>query len=193
MNYDIFNYINQMAGQHNWLDALMVFLAEDIVYILIAILVLFWLTGREYNQQTAFFACLSATFAILLSKYVIGPWVNHSRPFVEHSVHQLISHAASTSFPSDHTTFAFALAFTVWFRHRKWGVLLLSLSLLTGISRIYVGVHYPADIVGGMMLAWISSLICIKNDRLLQPISSVFIGSYRKIMQVIPFTSNSHK
>jgi undecaprenyl-diphosphatase len=193
MNYNIFNGINQMAGHYAWLDAIMVFLANDGIYAFFAVLVLLWLTGREKHQKTVFFSCLAASAALLIASQIISPIVNHPRPFIDHIVHQLINHSKDPSFPSDHATLAFSIAITVWFRNRLWGAYLLILSVLIGISRVYVGVHYPADIVGGAILAWACSLIVIKYRKQLDPIPLLFIRVYQKLTASIPFIPNSNK
>jgi len=79
----------------------------------------------------------------------------------------LIFHKAETSFPSDHTTFLFAIAWSfMLFRVRFWGLFLI-LAFLGGISRIYVGVHYPYDILGGIVVGFMGAFVIFKfRDRL---------------------------
>jgi undecaprenyl-diphosphatase len=111
-------------------------------------------------------ACLFAyTLNLLLEQFVFEP-----RPFVSHKVHLLIAHAADASFPSDHTAWSFAvvgmllfgflpLLFAVRQKPKQGGLdtrltlLLLVVALVIacciGIARVYVGVHYPGDVLGG--------------------------------------------
>jgi undecaprenyl-diphosphatase len=76
---------------------------------------------------------------------------------MDHKLTQLISHAAGQSFPSDHTTLSTAVALGVLFftRFKKIGGVLLACACAIGFSRIFVGVHYPADIVAGLFTALI--------------------------------------
>lgn|GEM_PF-2843808 len=68
----------------------------------------------------------------------------HERPFAPH--------AADASFPSDHTTAAFAIATAILLRNRLWGALTLVAAAALGISRVVIGVHYPLDVLAGAAL-----------------------------------------
>lgn len=153
MNYWLFQQINQLADRYDWIDDIMEFCAQDIVFAMIAILGILWFTGKKQNQKTVFFAVFSACAALLIGAFVISPAVQHPRPFVTHHVHQLVAHAADYSFPSDHAMLAFSIAFSVLLVKRTIGMLLLVLAILTSFSRVYVGVHYPADIAGAAVLS----------------------------------------
>lgn len=181
MNYSVFQFFNHFAGQYNWMDKLMEIFAQDIVWIMLAMMAYLWLTGKESNQKLVFYSFLSASVAIMIASMLISPLVNHSRPFVDHEILQLIPHAPDPSFPSDHATFAFSLAFSVVFARRRLGVAMLCLAVLTGISRVYVGVHYPGDILGAIVLSFLISFIVVKlNDRL-DVIPLFFIRIYRNL------------
>ena len=83
---------------------------------------------------------------------------------VEHFT-PLISHAANNGFPSDHSLISFAFASIVFLFNKKLGFVLFLLSFLVGLSRVYVGVHYPIDILG-------SFLICIIVAKIYATIAS---------------------
>jgi len=68
-------------------------------------------------------------------------------------VKALISESVTQkSFPSDHTAVAFALAWLIYLWSPKAGIWFLALALLIGVARIIVGIHYPTDILAGMLL-----------------------------------------
>lgn len=83
-----------------------------------------------------------------------------ARPtFVENIGYNFLHHAADDSFPSDHGTviFTFALAFLCW--HRLWsGSLLMVLAVVIAWSRVYLGVHWPLDMLGGLLAGMIGCL-----------------------------------
>ena len=89
-----------------------------------------------YNLEI--FAFYSVVLAIIISK-TIGVFYYHNRPFVDNLGVQLIKHKADSSFPSDHTTFLFAIAFSyLFFKVKKLAVISLILAFLGGIARVYV-------------------------------------------------------
>ncbi|WP_051180042.1 phosphatase PAP2 family protein [Selenomonas ruminantium] len=64
----------------------------------------------------------------------------------------------SFSFPSGHTVCAFALAFIVWRLHRGWErVLVMALAVVMAFSRLYLGAHYPTDVLAGVVVAYLGS------------------------------------
>ena len=83
------------------------------------------------------------------------------RPFAEiEGINNLIGKSAEeASFPSGHTMVGFILAFSIFWLNKKWGALFLAGALLVAISRIFVGVHYPTDILAGIFIAFVLSLI----------------------------------
>jgi len=187
LNESLFDMINRLAGHYDWLDDLMEIFAQDIVWLMIGVLAVLWFTGKEDNQKAVFHACLTAAAALMIASLLISPLVDHPRPFVTHEVTQLIPHAADPSFPSDHSTLAFSLAFSLMFVKRRAGLMMLVLAILTGISRIFVGVHYPGDILGAIILSFVTSLLVLVLRNKIDPLPSFIIRVYRRMIQVLPF------
>ena len=110
------------------------------------------------------FALLDATFAALiglaLAQGISAIWYR-PRPFEMGLGRQLLDHAAEASFPSDHATLVFCLAIPLLSHTgaRLWGAAFLALSVATAWSRIYLGVHFPLDMIGAFGVASIASLV----------------------------------
>jgi len=164
----------------------MIVMANDIVWILLALMACFWFMGRETDQRLVFYAGLTSAVA-LLGDILLSPIINHPRPFVALGFHPLIPHAVDPSFPSSHATLAFAIAFAVWFVKRRWGTAMIALAILTGVARVYVGVHYPADIIGAAVLSFLSACVVLPFKTRIDPIPSWIIKTYRKLTERVPF------
>lgn len=141
------------------LDTSGVFLAEYATYLWAGLLVLAVLVPHEYRRRErreVVVATAAAIFARVFVKGVIAFFYPRPRPFVTfHAVHPLVSIASSEnfqSFPSGHTIFFFALATVFFCFNKRAGVLAFFGALLISVARVYVGVHWPSDILGGIVL-----------------------------------------
>lgn len=152
MNDYLLFIINGRAGHSPLLDSLMVLMARDLIFVVVAaaaVCVGLLVYEKQWRPIVFFFVSLVVSYALLKLMSLLN--VDH-RPFMDHHVTQLIAHASGKSFPSDHTTASAAIAATVLFltKFKKTGWTLLSFAVLIGFSRVFVGVHYPADIAGGL-------------------------------------------
>lgn len=160
----LFEWINGLAGQNHAVDIIMVLTAKYMPVMLILILGALWLTMQKKYQQGALLAGLSAVLALGIGQ-IIGLLFHRLRPYYVHPTHLLIARTQDTSFPSDHATLAFAVAALIWQIDRKISLALFALAALLGFARVYVGAHYPTDVIGGAMLGILVSSIVAKLSR----------------------------
>lgn len=160
LDVQIFNSINNLAGQYLWLDTFAIFFAEYLPWILIVFLFLFLLKDFKRYWKMVF---LGFFVAILTRGFVeiIRWFLPRPRPFIENNVNLLLSHLNVPSFPSGHAVFFFALSTIVYFYNKKIGILFFVSSLLIGFSRIFVGIHWPSDILAGALLGILCGLFII--------------------------------
>ena len=107
---------------------------------------------------------VSLAIEFIITNVVIKNWVARIRPYeLIDGLTLLVGKATDYSFPSGHTGSAFALAVVVFMlMPRKYGIIALLLAFLMGFSRLYVGIHYPSDVLAGMVLGAITSIIAVK-------------------------------
>jgi len=163
MNTDIFLKINSWAGQNMWLDRLMIFSANNLGYILVGLVIVVCFLSRSKYREILILSIGSAVMARFGIVTLIRFSYYHPRPFlVLQNVHQLLSHDTESSFPSGHAAFYFALATTLYFYNKKIGVIALILSGLMGFARVFTGLHWPLDIVTGVVVGVVTALLLYK-------------------------------
>jgi undecaprenyl-diphosphatase len=113
---------------------------------------------REEQKRMVLFAALALPL-IYLTSLIASALYDNPRPFVVGNFTPLIPHAPNNGFPSDHTLLVSAIAAVCSFYSRRVGVILWVIALYVGISRVYVGVHHPVDIVGSAVIAVTVSLL----------------------------------
>lgn len=160
-NFDttLFRAVNDFAGRTQGLDMLGVFAAVILLPLMVALVVLASLTIKRLREEHFWELPLRALVAggvALAVREVVGVLVGRARPFAALADVQPLIEMNSThdSFPSGHAAAAFAIALVVWKHDRDWGAAFLILAALVALSRVFVGVHYPSDIVAGALLGW---------------------------------------
>ena len=102
----------------------------------------------------------------LITNVTLKPLVNRTRPWVViEGLRVLVdSGAGDPSFPSGHTTAAFAFASAVLCSEvkRDWKVYAMAVAVLMGFSRLYVGVHYPTDVLAGMAVGLLAGVLACR-------------------------------
>ena len=147
----LFTAVNGLAGHHASLDAAMVFLAKDAPVLFAVLLAGCWLTWRPAWQRAAALAGLSALMALGIGQ-LVGLMLPRARPYEVMPAVVLVRHAADTSFPSDHAIMVGAVIASLWFLQRGLTAMLVIIGALVLVARVYIGVHYPTDVIAGAAL-----------------------------------------
>lgn len=117
------------------------------IYMIFALLILFW--DKNFN---AFVYILTAlAIGLFFGEGVIKRLVKRKRPFINYHK-MLIDLPKSYSFPSGHTTSSFAVLGVVWMSFPRYKAIILVFAVLIAFSRLYLHVHYPTDVLGGIAL-----------------------------------------
>lgn len=161
---NVFHAINHLAGHTPILDDTLAPLAHYGLEIYAVIFVIAWfaLPRREERKRHALVVSAIGGVIALLINAIIGGFIFRPRPFTVPGVHatQLIPHPADTSFPSDHVSGGFGFASAAWGNTARWFSWLFTiLSVLMMFARVYVGVHWPTDVLAGLVIGIISGQI----------------------------------
>ena len=161
-NISIFRAVNDIGKEFPDINPLFIFFAEYTVYCLMLVLLVYWLTRNSRNKLMVVSAVLAFMIAEITGK-LIGLLYSHHQPFAVWSdVNKLIEKEVGNSFPSDHTIVFFSVCITIALFRKKFWYLWTALALLLSISRIYVGVHYPVDILVGAILGTAAAILVYK-------------------------------
>lgn len=128
------------------------FLASFLIWFLYAGLLLLWVIDGKIKKEAIIHALLASLTAWLLAEF-IKSLIPTARPFLlNDDPIKTLTFPSDGAFPSAHAGAAFALAVTIWLHDRKVGWIYLILALVIGIARVVANVHYPQDILGGIVL-----------------------------------------
>lgn len=154
MELSIFNAIHDLAGQSRLLDFLGVFFADYSGYVLILAAVVIIAMENDWRKRflNASLAALSLIISRGLITEIIRVFYNRPRPFLALGFDPLVAQINHGAFPSGHAAFYFALAGVIWLLDRSWGRRFFFAAFLIGLARIFVGVHWPSDILGGALV-----------------------------------------
>ncbi|HDR7636931.1 TPA: undecaprenyl-diphosphatase [Bacillus mycoides] len=191
MNYTVFQWINNFAGSSKLLDTLMIAITNSAAYVAILFMLILWFNnGKKENairkQYTVLYTALSVSIALLVNVLIHAVYY-HPRPFITHHVNQLVPHAADSSFVSDHSVLVFSIAFVFILRGEKLKYIALIWAILVGVSRMYVGVHYPLDILGAAFLTFITSGLVMQSARIFEPLVRFIFKMYALVAKRVPF------
>ncbi|MFA5084357.1 MAG: phosphatase PAP2 family protein [Candidatus Paceibacterota bacterium] len=160
----LFRFIYGLAHQNRFFDGLIVFFAGYFQYILLILAVfLLFAKIKDWRRQLYVFSVfsLSAILSRGLITEIIRFFYDRTRPFLALDFTPLI-HNFNGSFPSGHMAFYFALALSVFLMNRKWAWFFVYGVILMGLARIAAGIHWPSDILGGILIAILSYFIVKK-------------------------------
>lgn len=154
----VYHAINGLAGHNRLLDDAMIFFAKYALEIYAGLFVVSWLALPKRAIQTRHaivMAGLAGIVALCINVIIAHFWYR-SRPFVllpKGSFHQLIPHAADSSFPSDHTSGSFAFAAATWGKGPRWMQwAFTSIAVIVMFARVFVGVHWPTDVLASVVI-----------------------------------------
>jgi len=152
VNIDVFRAINDLGKQHDSLNPIAIFMADYMIYVLALGIAVYWFTRTNQNRMMVIQSAFAVGLAEVLGK-MAGTIYYHSQPFAElPHVNKLIAHAVDNAFPSDHSIVFFSICFSFWLVRKKEGWAWLIIACFVGISRIWVGVHYPGDVLTGALI-----------------------------------------
>ncbi|MGZ3183765.1 MAG: phosphatase PAP2 family protein [Telluria sp.] len=183
-NKSLFIAIHGSAHLSHWQVLLGTLCAEWLIMLVPLMLVLMWMSGAGPLRTTALRALVAAGIALALNGALGHLWF-HPRPFMLGLAENVLHHDPDSSFPSDHGTIMFTIAFVLLSQPlaRLLGWTMLAAAIGTAWARVYLGVHWPLDMAGAaVMAAFVTMLTSTSALRsLCQFILSLAEPTYRRL------------
>ena len=180
LDVPLFHFLNGLALRTPLVDVPVQFLMNDYIVptALVLALLALWFAGRDGGerldlQQTVLRSLAALALASIMLK-LLNEVYFRPRPFTfDDSVRLLFYHPSDSSLPSNAATVCFALSIAVWLRQKRWGAVMLVLSVGMTLARVVGGVHYPADIVAGAWWGGVSAWLVNRATWLDRPLDRV--------------------
>jgi undecaprenyl-diphosphatase len=154
-------WINSWAGSGDMLDKVTILVTQFGVPLLVLFVVFQWWSVRDRVHVRH--ACIAAGLSFVLGlgmNQIIILFFQRVRPYDAGVTHLIIDRSVDASFPSDHATACFAIAATLLIQGLKWrGAAAAVAALLISVSRVYVGTHYVTDLLGGVVMAVVATIL----------------------------------
>ncbi|AYD41348.1 phosphatase PAP2 family protein [Clostridium fermenticellae] len=192
MNMEFFRLINNLANKNIVLDKIMIFFSKDVPYIFMGIVALVFIWGiikRNDNYRKASVNTFIVTVINLMLSFIIGSIYYMDRPFVHNKVNLLVPHVKDASLPSDHATGTMSIALGLGRYNRIIKIILTILSIMVGFSRVYVGNHYPLDVISAYIMVFITNYLY--NLLLKNIIEEIYMKIEKLLLNKTKFYKNS--
>lgn len=161
LDTDLFLAFNAGANPNPYVALFAIAVTRFAILLVPCYIVVLWVQGSRRQRLLAFALVLALAIAIVLS-FLTGLVIFRARPFMVGLGYSLVDHRPNASFPSNHAlVFAVCAAVLALVRQYRIACLAAVIGLLVAWSRVYVGVHYPSDLIGGAVLAIPAAMIAL--------------------------------
>ena len=187
LNHSLFSLFNAAPGLSGWQLHGAIFAAEWLIMIVPLGLVLMWTNGAAGQRDAAVRALLAAVIALTMSK-IIGLMWFYPRPFMVGIGQAFLEHAPDSSFPSDHATSMLSVAIALMLcqlrEAQRLGRAVLALSVVVCWSRVFLGVHWPLDMVCALVVSGVAAVLANSQagQAVAHAIASLMQHVYRRVL-----------
>jgi undecaprenyl-diphosphatase len=165
VDWRLYRWIYGISLHHHSLGTFFSDIEKASIPLMVVLTAALWFFSRPDGDRKWKLACGSGFGAAALG-YVIAFVIHHlwsrPRPYLTHHIVHPWSNVTDPSFPSDHTTVSFAIAFAVLAFDRAAGTIFLVIAAIIGVGRVFIGAHYPSDVLVGVVVGLIAAGIVVR-------------------------------
>ena len=157
--------IYDVSLRHHWVGSLFHGIEQASIPAMVVLTGLLWFLSRPGVDRKWKLACASGYAAAALAyvaNFVIHHVYDRARPYEAHAIRHPWSSSTDASFPSDHASLSFAIAFAVLAFDTVAGVVFLVLAVIIGAGRLFIGAHYPGDVLASVGVGLVAALIVLR-------------------------------
>jgi undecaprenyl-diphosphatase len=165
LDWRLYKAIYDVSLHHHWVGTLFSDIEKVSIPVMIVITAVLWFLSRPGGDRKWKLACGSGFAAAALSfaiAFVIHHAYDRPRPYESHQIRHPWSSTTDATFPSDHTTVSFAIAFAVLTFDVAAGVIFLVIAAIIGIGRLFIGAHYPSDVGAGIAVGLVAAGVVVR-------------------------------
>jgi undecaprenyl-diphosphatase len=165
MDWRLYKAIYDVSLHHHWIGTLFSDIEKVSIPLMVLITGALWFFSRPGGDRKWKLACGSGFASAALAyaaAFVIHHLWSRPRPYLDHHISHPWSSTTDASFPSDHATLSFAIAFAVLAFDPVVGALVLVVALVIAVGRLFIGAHYPSDVAAGLLVGLIAAGVVVR-------------------------------
>lgn len=153
--------IEWMQGASPMLDAPMLFFTYIATHAALWLVLAFLMTCSVRRRKVGISIMVAVAASYLVVDLLMKPLIDRQRPFELFDLQLIVDPPTTSSFPSGHTASSFAAAASIFHYSRKAGIPALVMASAVGISRVYLCVHWPSDVIAGAVVGIVVAYVAI--------------------------------
>jgi undecaprenyl-diphosphatase len=168
VDWRLFKAIYDVSLHHHWVGSLFNAIENVSVPVMVLATVALWFLARpggDRKWKLAAGSGLAAAALALVVDQVIHAIYDRPRPYESHQISHPWTSKTDPAFPSDHSSASLAIAFAILMIDPLVGAVFVVIALLIGVGRIFIGAHYPGDILASLVVAAVSAFVVVRLGR----------------------------
>lgn len=161
--------------------------ASGLIWLVPVAMTVAWMRGDSAARRQLLEMLLTVGVALGIAQVIAHVWP-HPRPFMLNLGTQYLAHSADPGLPSDHVTVLWSLALAAFWTRRFaiWGLPLLTAGLVVGWARVFLGIHFPFDVLAAFPVALVAALIGRALRAPMMPIVAMILTLYHRFEKLLP-------